>query len=108
MIHVMMMRLSHARLSSTVFPLLEKFIMSRATEAVTMAAMVDISKIWLYTSFMISFAFSHIVAAKTVSADKIAAIVANAAMRGMRRCFFGGFDTSPGASIFFFNGNPPL
>ena len=45
--HVMMIRLSHARLSSTVRPLREKFISSRATDAVTMAAMVEIRRIWL-------------------------------------------------------------
>ena len=45
MAHVMQMRLSHARLSSTVRPLREKFIISRATEAVTMAAIVEIRTI---------------------------------------------------------------
>ena len=37
--HVMMIRLSHALDSSTVFPDLEKFIKSKATDAVTTAAM---------------------------------------------------------------------
>ena len=59
------MRFSHALLSSTVLPLREKFIISRATEAVTMAATVEISTIWLYTSCMISLAFVHTSAAKT-------------------------------------------
>lgn len=63
---VMMIRLSHALDSSTVFPLLEKFIKSKATETVTTAVIVEISKIWLYTSFMISVAFSHIVVAAKV------------------------------------------
>ena len=40
-------RLSHALLSSTVLPLREKFIISKATEAVTIAATVEISTIWL-------------------------------------------------------------
>ena len=42
---VMMMRFSHARDSSTVFPDLLKFIRSRATAAVTTAAMVEIPRI---------------------------------------------------------------
>ena len=45
--HVMMIRLSHALDSSTVFPDLEKFIKSKATDAVTTAAMVEIRIIWL-------------------------------------------------------------
>lgn len=49
------MRFSHALLSFTVL-LPEKFIIS-GTEAVTMAATVEISTIWLYTSRMISLAF---------------------------------------------------
>ena len=57
--HVMMIRLSHALDSSTVFPDLEKFIKSKATDAVTTAAMVEIRIIWLYTSFMISDGTSH-------------------------------------------------
>ena len=40
--HVMTMRLSQARDSSTVRPEREKFIINRATDAVTMAAMVEI------------------------------------------------------------------
>ena len=44
---VMQMRFSHARLSSTVRPEREKFILSRATEAVTIAAAVEIRTIWL-------------------------------------------------------------
>ena len=44
---VMQMRFSHARLSSTVRPEREKFIIKRATEAVTMAATVEMSTIWL-------------------------------------------------------------
>ena len=63
--HVMMIRLSHALDSSTVFPDLEKFIKSKATDAVTTAAMVEIRIIWLYTSFMISEALSQMVAAIT-------------------------------------------
>ena len=39
------MRFSQARDSSTVLPDLEKFISSRATDAVTIAAMVDIPSI---------------------------------------------------------------
>ena len=62
---VMTIRFSHALDSSTVFPDLEKFIKSKATDAVTTAAMVEIRIIWLYTSFMISEALSQIVAAKT-------------------------------------------
>ena len=48
--HVMMIRLSHALDSSTVFPDLEKFIKSKATDAVTTAAMVPdgSSHNWLY------------------------------------------------------------
>ena len=60
-----MIRLSHARDSSTVFPLFEKFISNSATDAVTTAAIVEIRMIWLYTSFMISEALSQIVAAIT-------------------------------------------
>ena len=41
----MTIRLSHARLSSTVLPEREKFISSNATEAVTMAAMVEMARI---------------------------------------------------------------
>lgn len=63
--HVMQMRFSQARLSSTVFPLREKFIISKATDAVTMAATVEMSTIWVYTSFIISLALSHIVVAIT-------------------------------------------
>lgn len=55
--HVMQIRFSQARLSSTVRPLREKFIIKRATDAVTMAATVEMRTIWLYTSFMISLAF---------------------------------------------------
>ena len=47
------------------FPDLEKFIKSKATDAVTTAAMVEIRIIWLYTSFMISEALSQMVAAIT-------------------------------------------
>lgn len=57
--HVMQIRFSHARLSSTVRPEREKFIIRSATEAVTMAATVEMRRIWLYTSFMISLAFVH-------------------------------------------------
>lgn len=45
--------------SSTVLPLLKKFIISNATETVTIAATVEIRIIWLYTSCMISLAFVH-------------------------------------------------
>ena len=45
MAQVMMIRLSHARDSSTVLPDLEKFIISKATDAVTTAAMVEIRTI---------------------------------------------------------------
>jgi len=62
---VMMIRFSQARASSTVRPDLEKFIIRSAIAAVTTAAMVEIVRICVYTSFMISFAFSHtVVAAK--------------------------------------------
>ena len=44
---VMMIRFSQARLSSTVLPDFEKFINSKATDAVTTAAMVDMRTIWL-------------------------------------------------------------
>lgn len=63
--HEIAMRLSHARDSSTVLPDLEKFIRSRATEAVTMAAMVEIPSILPYTSFKIVSALDHISDAKT-------------------------------------------
>lgn len=39
---MIMIRLSHALDSSTVFPDLEKFIKSKATDAVTIAAMVEV------------------------------------------------------------------
>ena len=42
---VMQILLSQLRLSSTVRPLLEKFISKRATDAVTMAAIVEIKRI---------------------------------------------------------------
>lgn len=48
-----------------VFPDLEKFIKSKAIDAVTTAAMVEIRIIWLYTFFMISEALSQMVAAIT-------------------------------------------
>ena len=44
---VMMIRFSQERASSTVLPLLEKFIISKAIDAVTTAAIVEISRIWL-------------------------------------------------------------
>ena len=44
---VIAMRLSHARDSSTVRPLREKFIIKSATDAVTMAAMVEMRRISL-------------------------------------------------------------
>ncbi len=47
MIQVIMMRFSQARDSSTVRPEREKFISSRATAAVTTAAMVEIANTWL-------------------------------------------------------------
>ena len=72
---VMTMRLSQARDSSTVRPLREKFIMSRATDAVTIAAMVEMSRIWLYTSFMISFALVHTSVAAKAGWVNIIAIV---------------------------------
>ena len=46
MIQVMTMRFSHARGSSTVRPEREKFIISSAAAAVTMAAMVEMARIW--------------------------------------------------------------
>ena len=58
----MHIRLSQARLSSTVLPLFEKFIIRRAIDAVTTAAIVDMRRIWLYTSCNISVALVHIVA----------------------------------------------
>lgn len=63
MIHVMTMRFSQALDSSTVRPEREKFIISKATAAVTMAAIVEILRIWVYTSFMMSLAFDQIVVA---------------------------------------------
>ena len=63
---VITIRLSQDRDSSTVLPLLEKFINSNAIAAVTTAAIVEIRRIWLYTSFIISVAFCQTVgAAKT-------------------------------------------
>lgn len=47
MAQVIMIRFSHALDSSTVFQDLEKFIRSKATEAVTTAAIVEIRTIWL-------------------------------------------------------------
>ena len=41
----MQIRFSHARLSSTVRPEREKFMSRSATEAVTMAAMVEMARI---------------------------------------------------------------
>ena len=41
------MRFSQALDSSTVLPDLEKFISSRATEAVMMAAIVEMPRIWV-------------------------------------------------------------
>jgi len=61
--HVMMILFSQARDSVTVLSVLEKFIISKATDAVTTAAMVEIKRIWLYTSFIISVAFSQMVGA---------------------------------------------
>ena len=61
---VIAMRLSHARDSSTVLPLREKFIIKRATDAVTIAAIVEMRRICWYTSFIISVAFSQIVVAE--------------------------------------------
>ena len=46
MIQVMMMRFSHTRDSSTVRPEREKFIIRSATAAVTMAAIVEMVRIW--------------------------------------------------------------
>lgn len=56
---VIQIRLSQARLSSTVRPEREKFMSSKATEAVTMAAIVEMARIWVYTSCMISLALVH-------------------------------------------------
>lgn len=53
-------RLSQARLSSTVRPEREKFMSSKATEAVTMAAIVEMARIWVYTSCMISLALAKL------------------------------------------------
>lgn len=55
-----MIRFNQALASSTVLPDLLKFIISRATEAVTIAAMVEIPTMRLYTSFMMDSAFVHI------------------------------------------------
>ena len=63
MTQVMMIRFSHDLDSSTVRPEREKFIINRATDAVTIAALVEMARIWEYTSCMISLAFSQIVAA---------------------------------------------
>lgn len=57
--HVIQILFNHARLSSTVRPEREKFIKSSATDAVTMAATVEMRTIWLYTSCMISLALVH-------------------------------------------------
>ena len=68
----MQIRFNQARLSSTVLPLLEKFIINRAMLAVTIAVIVEINRIWLYTSCMISFAFVQMfVAANTGQAYTI-------------------------------------
>ena len=72
----MMMRFSQARASSTVRPDLEKFIISSAIAAVTTAAMVEIVRICVYTSFMISLAFSHTVVAAKAGIVFAASIVA--------------------------------
>ncbi len=64
MIQVMTMRFSQARDSSTVRPEREKFIITRATAAVTMAAMVEIPRIWVYTSFITSLALAQMVVAE--------------------------------------------
>lgn len=63
MVQVMTIRLSHALDSSTVRPDREKFIMSSATAAVTTAAMVEMVRIWEYTSFMTSLALVQMVVA---------------------------------------------
>ena len=47
MIQVMTIRLSQARDSSTVRPDREKFIITRATAAVTMAAIVEMPRIYV-------------------------------------------------------------
>ena len=47
MAQVMTMRLSQARLSSTVRPFLEKFMSRSATEAQTTAVMVEMETIWV-------------------------------------------------------------
>lgn len=56
----MMMRFSHARLSSTVLPFLEKYIKKRHTAAHTTAAMVAIPMTSLYTFCMAVLAISKI------------------------------------------------
>lgn len=53
------MRFSQARDLSTVLPLLEKFMRSKATDAVTMAAMVEMPTILPYTSFIMDSALPH-------------------------------------------------
>ena len=58
--HVTQILFNHARLSSTVRPEREKFIKSNATDAVTMAATVEIMTIWLYTYFSFSVIFSFL------------------------------------------------
>jgi len=47
------------------FPDLLKFIRSKAVEAVTMAAMVEMPRILLWTSFMMLSAWVHISEART-------------------------------------------
>ena len=72
MIQVMTMRLSQALDSSTVRPDREKFIIRSATAAVTMAAMVEMPRILVYTSFITSLALVHIsVAAAAGCASRV-------------------------------------
>ena len=73
-IQVIAIRFSHDRDSSTVLPLLLKFISNKAMDAVTTAAIVEISRIWFYTSFIISSAFCQMVVAAKASCVKQAVI----------------------------------
>ncbi len=82
MVQVMMIRFSQARASSTVRPDLEKFIISRAMDAVTTAAMVEIATICPYTSFIISLAFCHTFVVPPVPAPVAKTCVPN---RGISR-----------------------
>lgn len=71
---VIIIRLSQALASSTVLPDFEKFTINSAIDAVTTAAIVEISRIWLQTSFVISSAFFQTVVAAKAFCVKQASI----------------------------------